>query len=57
LDTRLAVRAAEIAGDKGLAMADAIVYATAVASGADLLTCAAHFADLPSVVYFAKDAR
>jgi predicted nucleic acid-binding protein len=57
LDTQLAVRAAEIASDNALPMADAIVYATAVASGADLLTCDAHFAKLPHVVYLAKGSR
>jgi predicted nucleic acid-binding protein len=56
LDTRLATRAADYARVHALAMADAIIYATAVESGADLLTCDAHFADLPGVVYFAKDA-
>ena len=54
LNTRLAVQAAEIAKDHRLAMADAIIYATAVAMGADLLTCDAHFAKLPRVVYVAK---
>jgi predicted nucleic acid-binding protein len=54
LSTRLAVQAAEIAKDHALAMADAIIYATAVAMGADLLTCDAHFARLPRVVYVAK---
>ena len=54
LSTRLAVQAAEIAKDHALAMADAIIYATAVAMGADLLTCDTHFAKLPRVVYVAK---
>jgi toxin FitB len=54
LSTRLAVQAAEIAKNHALAMADAIIYATAVAMGADLLTCDAHFANLPRVVYVAK---
>ncbi len=57
LDTRLAVQAAEIARDRALAMADAIIYATAMDNGADLLTCDAHFAELPHVVYFAKGGR
>jgi predicted nucleic acid-binding protein len=56
LDTTLALRAAEIANAHGLAMADAVIYATALEAGADLLTCDAHFADLPSVVHFAKSA-
>jgi predicted nucleic acid-binding protein len=55
LSTRLAVQAAEIAKDHALAMADAIIYATAVAMGADLLTCDAHFAKLPRVVHIAKE--
>ena len=54
LDTTLALKAAEVASEHALAMADAIVYATAREAGADLLTCDAHFADLPGVVYFAK---
>jgi predicted nucleic acid-binding protein len=57
LSARLAVQAAEIAKDHALAMADAIIYATAVAMGADLLTCDAHFAKLPRVVYLAKRSR
>ncbi|MCK9511361.1 MAG: PIN domain-containing protein [Pigmentiphaga sp.] len=39
-----------------LATADAIVYATARHQGAELLTCDAHFADLPNVALFAKTA-
>jgi predicted nucleic acid-binding protein len=35
-------------------MADAIIYATAILHAADLLTCDAHFASLPGVVYLAK---
>jgi predicted nucleic acid-binding protein len=54
LDTRLAMRAAECARAHSLSVADAIIYATALEFGADLLTCDAHFAGLPSVVYFAK---
>jgi predicted nucleic acid-binding protein len=56
LDTTLALRAAELANAHALAMADAIIYATAMEAGADLLTCDAHFAELPGVVYFAKSA-
>jgi len=56
LDTRLATRAADCARAHALATADAIIYATAIDTGADLLTCDAHFVDLPGVVYFAKDA-
>ena len=34
--------------------ADAIIFATANDARADLLTCDAHFAKLPRVVYIAK---
>jgi predicted nucleic acid-binding protein len=54
LDTRLALRAAEHARLHALSVADAIIYATASEAGADLLTCDAHFSQLPDVVYFAK---
>ena len=52
LDTALALRAAELHRQHKLATADAIVYATAQAHGAELLTCDAHFAKLPAVAYF-----
>ena len=42
--------------DLALATADAIVYATAVKHGAELLTCDAHFKDLPGVVLLPKSA-
>lgn len=54
LASHLAIAAAEIARRHKLAMADAIVYVTALAHDADVLTCDAHFKDLPRVVYFAK---
>ena len=54
LDTPIALLAAELHRQHKLATADAIVYATALANGAELLTCDAHFAKLPSVVHFAK---
>ena len=56
LDTRLALLAAELHGQHQLATADAIVYATARAHGAELLTCDAHFAKLAAVLYFNKRA-
>jgi predicted nucleic acid-binding protein len=56
LDTPLALSAAAIAGEYKLAAADAIIYATALANDADLLTCDAHFEGLPGVVYVAKTA-
>jgi predicted nucleic acid-binding protein len=54
LDTAIALSAVELHRRHGLATADAIVYATAQAKGADLLTCDAHFQDLPGVAYFRK---
>ena len=54
LDTKIALAAAEICGRHKLATADAIVYATALEHGADLLTCDAHFDGLPSVTFIAK---
>lgn len=54
LDTATALSAAEMCARHKLATADAIVYATAVAQGADLLTCDSHFQGLPGVTYMAK---
>ncbi|KAB0681207.1 type II toxin-antitoxin system VapC family toxin [Aureimonas leprariae] len=56
LDSRLALAAAEIASRHKLATADAAIYATARAHGAGLLTCDAHFADLPGVRFIRKVA-
>jgi predicted nucleic acid-binding protein len=54
LDMTLALSAAELSARRKLATADAIVYATALAFGADLLTCDRHFAGLPRVRLLAK---
>jgi predicted nucleic acid-binding protein len=54
LDTKIALSAADICGKHKLATADAIIYATGLEHGADLLTCDAHFEDLPGVTYIAK---
>ena len=54
LDTRLALRAADVARQHRLATADAIVYATALETGAQLVTCDAHFNGLADVLYFDK---
>lgn len=56
LGTALALRAAEFGLSLKLATADAIIYATAIAHDADLLTCDAHFRGLPHVAYFEKGA-
>lgn len=54
LDTKIALTAAELCAKHRLATADAIVYATSLENGADVLTCDAHFRDLPGVLYVAK---
>jgi predicted nucleic acid-binding protein len=54
LDTRLALAAAEVSAREKLATADAIIYATAQAHGADVLTCDAHFEGLPGVTLILK---
>jgi predicted nucleic acid-binding protein len=54
LDTATALRAAELHRQYKLATADAIVYASALLSGAQLLTCDAHFESLPDVRWIKK---
>lgn len=54
LDTRIALLATELHRRHRLATADAIVYATALDQGGDLLTCDAHFEKLPGVVFLRK---
>ncbi len=54
LDTATALRAAELRRHSKLATADAIVYASALLAGAQLLTCDAHFKDLPQVRWVEK---
>ena len=54
LTTDIATKAAGYANIHRLAMADSIVFATAKDARADLLTCDAHFAELPGVIYFKK---
>jgi len=49
LDTNLAVQAAKLSSETGLPMADAIIYATARALQAELITSDAHFSGLPGV--------
>jgi len=55
LDTRIALLAADLHRQYKLATADAVVYATALEHGADLLTCDAHFEGLPGVVLIRKN--
>ena len=54
LDTAIALSAADLCAAHKLATADAIVYATALAHGADLLTCDRHFEGLGGVHLVAK---
>jgi len=56
LDNAIALLAADISGHK-LAMAHAIVYATARHHAANLLTCDSHFEGLPGVTLFAKSGQ
>ncbi|MBB3655471.1 putative nucleic acid-binding protein [Rhizobium sp. BK650] len=55
LETALARRAAEVSAKRKLALADAIIYATAEMHDADVLTLDAHFKDLDRVVYLEKN--
>jgi predicted nucleic acid-binding protein len=54
LDTSIALSAADLCARYKLATADAIVYATALKYGADLLTCDRHFKGLPTVRFVPK---
>lgn len=56
LDTDIALSAAALCREHKLATADAIVYATALARGADVLTCDKHFKDLSNVILIEKRA-
>jgi predicted nucleic acid-binding protein len=56
LDTELALTAADLSAGHKLAIADAIVYATAEAHGADVLTCDAHFNGLPRAKFVGKQS-
>lgn len=49
LDERIAMDAAAVSLQFRVAMADAIIYTTAVAENAQLITGDAHFANLPNV--------
>jgi predicted nucleic acid-binding protein len=54
LDTEIALAAADAYRTHKLATADAIIFATAGARGATLLTCDAHFEGLPGVDFMPK---
>lgn len=57
LDTPIALSAAELCARLKLTTADAIIYATALAYSAELITCEAHFEGLPGVAYIVKSAN
>ena len=57
LDDSLALTAADVSLALGLAMADAIVLATARAFDAELITSAADFAGVPGVTYLRRAVR
>lgn len=54
LDTEIALAAAEACRDHKLATADAVIFASARARGAKVLTCDAHFRGLPDVILVEK---
>ena len=54
LDTEIALRAAELSARHKLPTADALIYATALVEGADLLTCDSHFKELEQVHFIPK---
>jgi predicted nucleic acid-binding protein len=56
LDQFLALSAADVSIDHGLAMADAIVYATAQTKGVDMVTSDADFAGLRGAKVFLRPA-
>ena len=56
LDQTLALSAADISIEHGLAMADAIVYATARVNGVQTVTADAHFEGLRDVHVFTRGA-
>ncbi len=54
LDTRIALRAADVCREHKLATADAVIYATALERNVQLVTCDAHFKGLEGVLYHRK---
>jgi uncharacterized protein len=56
LDTRIALLAADFCAEHKLATADAIIYATTIVNDARLLTCDAHFSNLPGTIFVAKQS-
>ena len=56
LNARLAMEAAEVSLEHKLALADAVVYATAQMLEATLVTSDEDFAELPGVTYIPRDS-
>jgi predicted nucleic acid-binding protein len=54
LDSEIALAAADACREHRLATADAIIFATAQAHGAILITCDQHFSGLPNVTLIEK---
>jgi predicted nucleic acid-binding protein len=57
LTEALALEAADLSLEHGLAMADAMVYATGRNQGAEIVTTDADLGRLPGVVFFSKKKR
>ena len=57
LSESLSLAAADLSLERRLAMADAIVYATAQAEGAEVVTGDRDLKGLPGVTYLPKTAR
>jgi predicted nucleic acid-binding protein len=55
IDEKLALLAARISLERRLAMADAMIYAATLDSGAQLITSDAHFKGLAEVTFIALD--
>ena len=55
-DASISMHAAELAALHRLHAIDALIYATSLSQNATLVTCDAHFKDLPQVEYAAKRA-
>jgi len=54
LNADLSISAAEISQKYKLAMADSIIYATALHYSAEIFSCDKHFKDFPNVSYYLK---
>ncbi len=54
LDTSIALHAARVGREYGLPLADSVIYATALAHGAGLITHDGHFGSVPGVRFLPK---